>query len=151
MSEQLKPCPFCGSEPRLRSYRTYSDEKHCIIEKFYVFCDECQVEVPYLGYADKNVAITAWNRRASGWNKVKVRPITPAEKEAYPEWEYIIDGNLPDDGQRILVHCVYNTHEPVQLDEYYNDCGMSYLDSGYELGEEVDACMPLPEPPEVRS
>ena len=36
-------------------------------------------------------------------------------------------------------------HESVQYDEFYTDDG-SYLDSGYEIGTEATAWMPLPEP-----
>lgn len=36
-------------------------------------------------------------------------------------------------------------HEEVQQDEFYSDDGC-YLDSGYAIGAEAVAWMPLPEP-----
>lgn len=55
------------------------------------------------------------------------------------------DCKLPDDGQRILVNVSVRGHESVQYDEFYTDDG-SYLDSGYEIGTEATAWMPLPGP-----
>ena len=79
------------------------------------------------------------------WIPFKTRPLTKAEKEEYPEWDGILDCKLPDDGQRILVNVSVRGHESVQYDEFYTDDG-SYLDSGYEIGTEATAWMPLPEP-----
>ena len=75
----------------------------------------------------------------------KTRPLTKEEKEEHPEWDGILDCKLPDDGQRILVSVSIRGHESVQYDEFYTDDG-SYLDSGYEIGTEAVAWMPLPEP-----
>ena len=79
------------------------------------------------------------------WIPFKSRPLTEEEKEDHPEWDFILDGKLPKDGQRILVNVKYRGHEAVQYDEYYDDGGC-YLDSGYEIGTEVTAWMPLPKP-----
>ena len=81
------------------------------------------------------------------WIPFKTRPLTKAEKEEHPEWDGILDCKLPDDGQRILVSVSVRGHESVQYDEFYfyMDDG-SYLDSGYEIGTEATAWMPLPEP-----
>ena len=70
------------------------------------------------------------------------------EKEEHPEWESILECKLPDDGQRILVNVSVGGHESVQYDEFYTDYtdDGSYLGSGYELGTEATAWMPLPEP-----
>lgn len=81
------------------------------------------------------------------WIPFKTRPLTKEEKEEHPEWDGILDCKLPDDGQRILVNVSVRGHESVQYDEFYTDDG-SYLDSGYEIGTEATAWMPLPEPPE---
>lgn len=67
------------------------------------------------------------------------------EKEMYPDYEYVIDGPLPEEGQRILVTIACAGHEHVQEDEFYSDDGC-YLDSGYDLISEAIAWMPLPEP-----
>ena len=79
------------------------------------------------------------------WIPFNTRPLTKEEKEEYPEWDCILDCKLPDDGQAILVSINLRGHECVQYDEFYTDDG-SYLDSGYEIGEEATAWMPLPEP-----
>ena len=79
------------------------------------------------------------------WIRFITRPLTEEEKEEHPEWDGILDCKLPDDGQRILVSVSIRGHESVQYDEFYTDDG-SYLDSGYEIGTEAVAWMPLPEP-----
>ena len=79
------------------------------------------------------------------WIPFKTRPLTEEEKEEHPEWDCILDCKLPDDGQAILVSIDLRGHECVQYDEFYSDDG-SYLDSGYEIGEEATAWMPLPAP-----
>jgi len=142
MNEKLKPCPYCGSDDVHLEEMGYPH---------HVYCSNCSARITGQGYEEEGEAdaIRRWNRRASGWIHIKTRPLTEEEKEERPDLSYIFDCELPDDGQRILIHCVHNKHESVQLDEYYDDCGMGYLDSGYEIGEEVDAWMPLPEPPEV--
>ena len=84
------------------------------------------------------------------WIPFKTRPLTKAEKEEHPEWDCILDCKLPDDGQRILVNVSVRGHESVQYDEFYTDDG-SYLDSGYEIGTEATAWMPLPEPYDAES
>ena len=83
--------------------------------------------------------------RKTQWIPFKSRPLTEEEKADYPDWEYILDGRLPEDGQRILVSIKYKGHEAVQMDEYVDDGGISYLDSGYDLVTEATAWMPLPE------
>ena len=82
------------------------------------------------------------------WIPFKTRPLTKEEKEEHPEWDGILDCKLPDDGQRILVNVSVRGHESVQYDEFYTDDG-SYLDSGYEIGTEATAWMPLPEPHKI--
>ena len=84
------------------------------------------------------------------WIPFKTRPLTKEEKEEHPEWDGILDCKLPDDGQRILVSVSVRGHESVQYDEFYTDDG-SYLDSGYEIGTEATAWMPLPEPYKTES
>jgi len=79
------------------------------------------------------------------WTPFKTRPLTEEEKEDHPEWDCILDCRLPDDGQAILVSINVRGHENVQYDEFFTDDGC-YLDSGYEIGTEAIAWMPLPEP-----
>ena len=79
------------------------------------------------------------------WIPFKTRSLTDEEKEECPDYDVMLDCQLPENGQRILVNVKWNGHECVQMDEYYDDDG-SYLDSGYEIGSEATAWMPLPEP-----
>lgn len=79
------------------------------------------------------------------WIPFKTRPLTEEEKEEHSEWDSILDCKLPDDGQQILVSVSVRGHERVQYDEFYTDDGC-YLDSGYEIGTEAVAWMPLPKP-----
>lgn len=79
------------------------------------------------------------------WIPFKTRELTDEEKKGHPEWEFIVDCKLPENGQRILVSLDIAGHERVQFDEFYDDDGV-YLDSGYEIGEEAVAWMPLPKP-----
>ena len=79
------------------------------------------------------------------WIPFKTRPLTEEEQDEHPEWNCILDCKLPDDGQAILVSIDLRGHERVQYDEFYTDDG-SYLDSGYAIGAEATAWMPLPDP-----
>lgn len=55
MSEELKPCPFCGGEANLYKYAKNG--------KFLVRCEYCGVETIYFG--TEEIAIKAWNRRVN--------------------------------------------------------------------------------------
>ena len=80
-----------------------------------------------------------------GWIPFNSRPLTEEEKKEHPDWSFIVDCQLPENGQQILVSIYGAGHENVQLDEFYDDDGV-YLDSGYAIGAEAVAWMPLPEP-----
>lgn len=62
MCNDLKPCPFCGGEAIIRTYRTFIDEYHGIGTKYYVECSECLAN-RHLGKLTENEAIEAWNTR----------------------------------------------------------------------------------------
>lgn len=66
MTEELKPCPFCGGEATLKDARKYLVvSKHSYITPFSVGCENrhCKVK-PYTWYCDNEQdAIDAWNRR----------------------------------------------------------------------------------------
>ena len=76
------------------------------------------------------------------WIRFITRPLTEEEKEEHPEWDYIIDCKLPDDGQDILV----SNGRWVTVDTFFSDDGC-YLDSNDDL--EGLWWMPLPEPPKL--
>lgn len=48
--EELKKCPFCGGEAKIVGYSL-----------FWIVCEECLTETA--GFATKEEAIKAWNRR----------------------------------------------------------------------------------------
>jgi len=54
MSEDLKPCPFCGSKDDM----LINDEDY----EVFVFCWSCEARGP--NKSTKTDAIKAWNRRA---------------------------------------------------------------------------------------
>lgn len=67
MSNTLTPCPFCGSQARVKS-ATYNDlgaygtsewEK----KWFAVYCPSCKVSQLKRKYFDKEEAVLDWNRR----------------------------------------------------------------------------------------
>ena len=62
--DKLKPCPFCGGEARVREFRTYKEECHGIMPKYYIQCNLCTVDRPQTHW-DKRDAIAEWNRRPS--------------------------------------------------------------------------------------
>ena len=62
MTEELKPCPFCGGKAEV-----LTDEN----EEYYVSCTECTALLGYCtdtwgDYSTEDEAIEAWNRRANG-------------------------------------------------------------------------------------
>ncbi len=83
----------------------------------------------------------------SKWIPVKFRSLTEEEQKEYPDYCYIADCPMPDDGEEILVSTVYNT---VEKDECGIDDGF-YLDSGYDWQTDIVAWMPLPQPYKAES
>lgn len=74
------------------------------------------------------------------WIPVKFRPLTDEEQEEYPDYCYMADCPMPDDGEEILVSTKYGR---VEKDECGFDDGC-YLDSGYDWQTDIVAWMPLP-------
>ena len=61
MSEELKPCPFCGNIPE---YNDYVDDDFCISR---IICSNCGAQVVRASNTIEDIKpeiITAWNRRA---------------------------------------------------------------------------------------
>lgn len=78
----------------------------------------------------------------SPWVPIKFRPLTDEEQEEYPDYCYMADCPMPDDGEEILVSTKYGT---VEKDECEIDDGYS-LDSGYDWQTDIVAWQPLPKP-----
>ena len=58
MSEELKPCPFCGGEPYLQEFNGYTEPQYSCVR-----C-HCGVETKqFVGFNGKTKAIEVWNRR----------------------------------------------------------------------------------------
>lgn len=65
MSEELKPCPFCGGKARLQR----------IGESYYVVCDGyCKIKPTTWDYSVKEKAIKEWNSRSVTEPKLKPCP-----------------------------------------------------------------------------
>ena len=78
------------------------------------------------------------------WRPFKCREAT---EDNYSLFDYIMECELPEDGQTVLVTIQTKGHEPVQVDTYYGGDGEECaLDSGYVLCEQAIAWCPLPEP-----
>jgi len=97
-------------------------------------------------FLEKIKEMIAQEGEQEDWIPFTYRTPTEEEKEDYPDWDYVLDCKLPEDGQRILVTFEHKEHKSVQMDEFYYDSEGCYLDSGYDVGTEVTARMPLPEP-----
>jgi len=78
----------------------------------------------------------------SKWIPVKFRSLTDEEQKEYPDYCYMADFPMPDEGEEILVSTKYGR---VEKDECGFDDGY-YLDSGYDWQTDIVAWMPLPKP-----
>lgn len=82
------------------------------------------------------------------WHRIKTRPLTDEEKEAYGEeygveYTFMYDCKMPDGGQEVLV----KTQWGIEKTTYHTDYGCYFED--YE--DDVIAWMPLPEPYKAES
>ena len=78
------------------------------------------------------------------WRPFRCRKTTEDDCSSF---DYIMDCELPEDGQEILITVNNNRHEPVQMDTFFGGSGEECaLDSGYDLCDEAVAWRPLPEP-----
>lgn len=78
--------------------------------------------------------------------KALQRDWIPFRQEQDPDtglWEWAEP--LPEEGQGILTAIVMEGHQPIQFDYFYSDGSGCWLDSGYDIGAEAIAWMPLPE------
>lgn len=97
--------------------------------------------------AENNVHDSENDAEKTGWIPVKFRPLTEEEQEQYPDYCYMADCLMPNEGDEILVT---TTHGTVEKDEAGFDDGF-YLDSGYDWQTDIVAWMPLPKPYKTES
>ena len=126
MSEQLKPCPFCGAtkESGLVNICIAPVEsflKRETIEFYTVKCGCCEAQIG--NHCTEDGAIAAWNRRASSWISVEDR--------------------LPEVNKEVLVYCRFYGEKMI---------GVSYIDENdrWLFGDITYYWMPLSKPPEVK-
>lgn len=55
--ERLKPCPFCGSKPKLRVTRSIN------FDTYIVNCRKCEVKPSTAWHTNIKYAVKAWNKR----------------------------------------------------------------------------------------
>ena len=132
MSEELKPCPFCGEQHKWIDCE--STEGHCKV-----------LECHHLYIVNEAYDEDQLSRRTALWN---TRPIEDAlrarveELEAKTRWIPVSEG-LPKDG--VYVHVIMGcmptvlSHAP---GAWHNLVGWPYSEDA------VTHWMPLPEPPE---
>lgn len=67
MNNELKPCPFCGGEPKIVKERRYPNYESNGIDAWRVECRTFDCPIRYANYTyftRRYKAIEAWNRRA---------------------------------------------------------------------------------------
>ena len=89
---------------------------------------------------------------AQEWIPITSRPMTEDERKEWSEKldynidddEAVIYGNLPDDGQRVLVYNKYSGE--VVIDTFCDDYDGCYFEDNGDM-DGITHWMPLPEPP----
>lgn len=69
MSDNIKPCPFCGGEAELDTRLHYRDLRHGVVERAVsVYCRQCSAEitvcVPDVPDITGEQVIEMWNKRS---------------------------------------------------------------------------------------
>lgn len=131
---EIKKCPFCGCQPKLRKGIYFPKWKQGAVEAWKVVCTnyKCVIFNANEQYADSEIsAINAWNNRSNGWISVKDRLPEKSKEDSDYSGDVIVT-----DGKRISIgYYSYLTDSWVQ---YYDDV-FSYC---------IHHWMPIPELPE---
>ena len=82
------------------------------------------------------------------WIPFVKRQLTDDEKNTHPDWCYILEGNVPEDGEEILLYRPWKNSKGyiITMDQYMNNGTECYLDGAGDI-ENGMFWMPLPEPP----
>lgn len=114
------------------STNSYDDD---VTGDSYICYEEAEYEIEKLPPVQPKI-------KTEHWIPVKFRPLTDKEQEEYPDYCYMADCPMPDDGEEIFVSTKSGI---VEKDECGFDDGY-YLDSGYDWQTDIVAWMPLPKP-----
>ncbi len=80
MSNEIKPCPFCGSDKSLTTEMIFPISKKQNEFDWYVICNRCSVYGPYTSSEDG--AIKKWNQRPYDYDMPAiVKKVQQLEKE----------------------------------------------------------------------
>lgn len=80
------------------------------------------------------------------WIKVKTRELTQAERDNFPNANFMWDMEIPEDGDEVLVSDGKSVWTDIWGDYEPNLCGFENID--FKDGENL-WWMPFPEPPEL--
>lgn len=89
MGNELKPCPFCGGEAKIRDY-SHPD----LDPEIDVFCTNCGGQT--FVYETVGEAIEAWNRRAANVPCDLCRFAPPSSMDGKPCTMCVADGRVDD-------------------------------------------------------
>lgn len=85
MTNELKPCPFCGGEAEAEHYE--SDDFY---GGYLIFCTKCGAQITPCnasGYDARKIAIESWNTRQPAFDW---KPIEELFKEDLNNWELVL-------------------------------------------------------------
>lgn len=119
MTEKLKPCPFCGGEPR-RVDLDDIDETDSNFGGSLIECTQCGACSP-VHFEFKENLLDSWNTRATGW-----RPIEEAPKD---DRDVIGWGKYHDDMKPRAVVINFD----IRLTTWRDDCGDHFYPTHFML------------------
>ena len=145
MSEELRPCPFCGGKAITATYLDYDDEGYMAFEVNDSESITCENER----------CINGWYLSPKDWN---TRPIEDALNKRIAELETAqrwipVSERLPED--RVTILAAFNNREILTAKYYKYYEGFGSVENywrieGWHSGN-VTHWMPLPESPEVQA